>query len=261
MVTPNPENPDRGDRPSQAAPLEAIVVTDSTDASLRKLVHELASLIDGAGRYLGLASRDLADEAPHGAIRPHLNAATLAIDQAIHLIHAASRSLSATTTAITDAAANPGEHLDDIIRHACRVLRPLAQQAGVEINVRLSPDVRLVAPLPVYAVVANGLRNAIQASPRESKVDVVALVSQHADEPTLIIDILDAGSGPPEQISRVFEPAFSTRRNGAGLGLAIARDIVQTLDGTIALERRPTTRGAKLSIRIPLQPEHLLPPQ
>jgi signal transduction histidine kinase len=66
------------------------------------------------------------------------------------------------------------------------------------------------------------------------------------------IVVRDRGEGiPPEDLPRVFEPYFTTRRGGSGLGLAISRNIIEGLGGTITAS---STAGAGTEIRIVLPP-------
>jgi two-component system sensor histidine kinase AtoS len=64
------------------------------------------------------------------------------------------------------------------------------------------------------------------------------------------IEVIDRGIGiAPDDLPRVFEPFFTTRRTGSGLGLALARNIIEGLGGTIAADSRP---GAGTTVRIDL---------
>jgi signal transduction histidine kinase len=68
------------------------------------------------------------------------------------------------------------------------------------------------------------------------------------------IAVRDTGRGiPPEDLPRVFEPYFTTKRTGSGLGLAITRNIVEGLGGTIAVESRPE-EGTTMIIELPVAP-------
>jgi two-component system NtrC family sensor kinase len=67
----------------------------------------------------------------------------------------------------------------------------------------------------------------------------------------LRLAVTDDGRGiPPEAMGRVFEPAFSTTSSGAGLGLAIARRLVESWGGTITLTSTP---GRGTTVRLVLR--------
>ncbi|HXH06337.1 MAG TPA: ATP-binding protein, partial [Vicinamibacterales bacterium] len=68
------------------------------------------------------------------------------------------------------------------------------------------------------------------------------------------IVVRDTGPGiPPEDVPRVFEPYFTTKRTGSGLGLAITRNIVEGLGGTIGVESRPE-EGTAMIVELPAAP-------
>jgi signal transduction histidine kinase len=71
---------------------------------------------------------------------------------------------------------------------------------------------------------------------------------------TVAIVVTDRGGGiAAEDLARVFEPYFTTRRTGTGLGLPIARNIVEGLGGTIAVQTRPGD-GTEMRIELPDRP-------
>jgi signal transduction histidine kinase len=66
----------------------------------------------------------------------------------------------------------------------------------------------------------------------------------------IVIVVGDSGPGiPPEVLVHIFDPYFTTRRGGTGLGLPIAKNIVEGLGGTIAARSEP---GAGTEIRVEL---------
>ncbi len=94
----------------------------------------------------------------------------------------------------------------------------------------------------VKEVLVNLMENARDAGAREVRVQV--------DGDGLRLTVTDDGRGiPPEAMGRVFEPAFSTTSSGAGLGLAIARRLVESWGGTITLT---STSGRGTTVRLVL---------
>jgi len=64
--------------------------------------------------------------------------------------------------------------------------------------------------------------------------------------------VTDTGPGiPPELHPRIFEPSFSTKTSGAGLGLAIARQSAETMGGSMDFESVPG-RGTTMRVNLPL---------
>jgi signal transduction histidine kinase len=83
---------------------------------------------------------------------------------------------------------------------------------------------------------------------------VIVRTTLHGDR--VGISIIDQGTGIAlEDMAHIFDPYFTTRRAGTGLGLPIAKNIVEGLDGTIAVTSRQG-RGTEIHIDLPLRPEH-----
>jgi signal transduction histidine kinase len=143
-------------------------------------------------------------------------------------------------------------------------VRPLLEEAADESRLH-APHVQVSVavdepglwadgdPERVHQVVANLLENAVRHSPAGGRVEVRA----HPDRGRVAIEVLDEGPGiPEEEASRVFErfyrvdSARSSSHGGAGLGLAIARWIVDLHGGDIRAERRAPT-GCRMIVLLP----------
>ena len=79
----------------------------------------------------------------------------------------------------------------------------------------------------------------------------IELVTRNATPGRVSIEVRDRGVGiAPDDLSRVFDPFFTTRRTGTGLGLAITRRIIEGLGGTITVTSRPG-QGTDVRIELP----------
>lgn len=105
------------------------------------------------------------------------------------------------------------------------------------------PDTEVFAdPGQLSQIVVNILRNAVQHSGRERNALEIQLVggrTREAGGP--LLDILDNGVGiPPETLNRIFEPFFTSRNDGTGLGLYIVRELAELNDIDIRYLPPPT---------------------
>jgi len=98
-----------------------------------------------------------------------------------------------------------------------------------------------------YAVLANLLRNAVQASPADRSAEARVF----AEKGSLVFTVRDHGAGlPAGQEARIFDPFFTTRTTGTGLGLALARRIVELHGGSISA-RNADDGGALFRVELP----------
>ena len=131
----------------------------------------------------------------------------------------------------------------------------LASQAAAQ-NVRMVQEldlnaatVRMYGPQLTQAFL-NLVLNAMQAVPNGGTVTIRSGVTP-ADS-TARVAISDTGPGiPAEHLDRVFEPYFTTKEGGTGLGLALARKIVEEHQGTIRAENAPGG-GATFVVTLPI---------
>lgn len=98
-------------------------------------------------------------------------------------------------------------------------------------------------------VVTNLVKNAVQAL--QGKEDPKIVVSVEDEEDTVCISVCDNGGGIPEENKdKVFEPKFTTKSSGMGLGLAMVKNIVETYNGTISFISKPD-KGTIFKVRFP----------
>lgn len=117
----------------------------------------------------------------------------------------------------------------------------------VEIEAEGAPPSWSLDPGLLQQALANLLRNALQASPDGAAATAVLA----ADNGSLVFRVRDRGEGVPDaDRERIFEPFYTTRTRGTGLGLAVARRIVGLHGGTITAANHPDG-GAVFEVRIP----------
>jgi two-component system nitrogen regulation sensor histidine kinase NtrY len=100
-------------------------------------------------------------------------------------------------------------------------------------------------------IITNLVKNAIQAIPEE-QLEKQVVVSVNAEEDNVIIAVKDNGIGIDiENTERIFEPKFTTKTSGMGLGLGIIKNIIENYKGTITFETEPG-KGSTFIVSLPI---------
>lgn len=109
----------------------------------------------------------------------------------------------------------------------------------------------LADPIQLVQAFGNILLNAIQAMPEGGRL---TLKSEAIEDRQVAVSIQDTGVGiPPANLERIFEPLFTTKAKGIGLGLAICRALVEEHGGTVEV-RSEVGQGSTFTIRLPSAP-------
>ena len=141
--------------------------------------------------------------------------------------------------------------LTELVAQVVELLRldPLAQ--GVRLLENLEAISAEVDPDQLRQVLLNLVRNALQAVSHHGEVRVaLSLVGE-----TARLCVWDsAGTIPSDDLPRLFEPFFTRRAGGTGLGLSMAHSIIRAHGGTIKVESAPE-RGTEVLVMLPLKSE------
>ncbi len=139
-----------------------------------------------------------------------------------------------------------------IIQEAIAACRVLAQTSNVEIVSRIDVDLPPVSvdSRRMSEVFRNILDNAIQHSGGGGKVEIEARVFEDGQGNWVECSVRDSGPGfAPDDIPRLFEPFFTKRQGGTGLGLALAQRAIEQHGGRIIARNAPEG-GAEMLIRL-----------
>ena len=123
-----------------------------------------------------------------------------------------------------------------------------AAEGRVRLEVGETPLLIRGDPSQLQQVLSNLVSNARDASPPDQPIVLRAA----ADDGMLDLAVIDRGSGiAPEIRDRIFEPLFTTKRRGKGLGLAVVHQIVRAHGGSIRV-RSEVGEGSAFHLRLPL---------
>ena len=99
-------------------------------------------------------------------------------------------------------------------------------------------------------ILTNLVKNAIQACDEVPEPSVVVNLQKKNDK--VCIRVTDNGHGiTQEHIDKIFEPKFTTKTSGMGLGLAMVKNIVETYDGQIEVESSTSSKGTSFFVWLP----------
>ena len=204
------------------------------------VVHNLRNHMATAQAYLKEIDPRKLDDVD----RDRLETATGDTDDAVKVL----RSLSQGVTPKVSYAPNPVD-LNDLVTRAVGRARPRARAKDVQVAIRESAtDVKVKAdPLLMREVMTNLLNNAIEAAPNGGKVEIST--GRRANG-WPYVSVGDNGPGvPDDRRHHLFEPHFTTKEGGTGLGLFMSYGIVREHQGQLLFEG--SRRGAVFTVILP----------
>ncbi len=140
--------------------------------------------------------------------------------------------------------------LNEVVKGTLELLLPEIENRGVSLREKLArqlPEVHL-DPVQIRQALVNLIKNALQAMTRDG---VLTLETGRTSE-SVWVSISDSGTGiPAEQLKRIFEPFYTTKKKGSGLGLMIVQRIVRDHGGRVDLESH-VDQGTTFRISLPL---------
>jgi len=144
--------------------------------------------------------------------------------------------------------------VNEICRQALHLLHRDALFRRTHLDLLLEPRLKPVVgdPVQLQQVVLNLALNALDAA--STSTDERAVTIRTANEENMVaVSIRDTGPGlPPEVSKHLFEPFFSTKSEGLGMGLSIVASIVERHHGRIGAENHPA-RGAVFRVLLPMR--------
>jgi two-component system NtrC family sensor kinase len=142
--------------------------------------------------------------------------------------------------------------INAVLRDVLALARPQLERAGVRSQCNLDPQLPAADSVPGHLkqVFLNLILNAIEAMPTGG---VLRVTTRTAGQGSITIDFADTGRGiAPEDLPMIFEPFFTSKERGAGLGLAVSYGIVQAHAGGIEVNSVPG-EGTTFSVRLPVK--------
>jgi signal transduction histidine kinase len=204
------------------------------------VVHNLRNHVATAVGYL----REIRQERLDPVDRDAVNMAAEAANDAVVVL----RSLSQGATPKVSYASEPTD-LNELVTRALSMARPRARAKEIQLAIREAPDdVRVKAdPLLLREVITNLVNNAIDAAPMNGRVE---LRTGRRGNGWPYFSVVDNGPGVlDDNRHHLFEPHFTTKESGTGLGLFMSYGIVKEHQGQLLYEGN--RRGAVFTVMLP----------
>lgn len=140
--------------------------------------------------------------------------------------------------------------LNEVVEKTLELLRPELDNRGIVVRTKLARHLPAtpIDPTQTQQALLNLVKNAMQAMTKGG-----TLTLQTGESPEAVwVSVADTGGGiPQEQLNRIFEPFYTTKKKGSGLGLMIVQRIVRAHNGRIELESH-VGRGTTFRLWLPL---------
>ena len=141
-------------------------------------------------------------------------------------------------------------NVNQLIEQATQAIEPQVNQAGAKVNLYFSQQGCEI--LGNVSALTGAIHNLIHNSLSVIKADAVIDMSAYCQGEYAYISVRDNGPGiSAEQADKIFEPFYTSRSQGTGLGLAVVKSVTNAHQGEVSLISKPG-EGAHFCIKIPL---------
>jgi two-component system, sporulation sensor kinase E len=209
------------------------------------VAHEIGNPLNSLNIHLQLIERELRklDGQKHGELQESIKVARAEVDRLDSIITQFLRAIRPTRPQLRP------EDVNSIVEEAVRFFAPEINDRNIVVEQELRSD------LPMLEIDRDQMKqafyNVIKNSFEAMKNRGILRIRTDMDESHVIIRFTDTGGGiSAENLSRIFEPYFTTKTSGTGLGLLIVRRIVREHGGEMSIESSEG-KGLTLTIRLP----------
>jgi len=148
----------------------------------------------------------------------------------------------------------------EIIEEAALLVDRELSKENITLTIETEPELPLIRGdrVQLQQVLVNLMVNAGQAMSEQSGPRTVTVSAGHAESDSLAVTVKDTGPGiAPQDLPRLFQPFFTTKHGGMGMGLAICRTTVEAHGGQLSVVSAPGS-GATFRLTLPIFQEHSL---
>ncbi len=206
------------------------------------LAHEIRNPLAGIAGVIEIIGRDLPSSSPARSVVKDVRQEISRINQIV-------------TDLLQTARPHPPRvrksDLNVTVEHAVMLGRQQALAKSVEITLHKDPSLPEVEhdSDQIHQVMLNLLLNALQAIDQRGKIEVT--LAQRG--PNAVVEVMDNGRGiAPDHLPNIFRPFYTTKGEGTGLGLSLARRIIEDHQGRIDVTSA-VGKGTTFSVIVPVQ--------
>jgi len=210
------------------------------------VAHEIGNPLNSLNIHLQLMERELKNLPAENVarIREDIQVAREEIARLDRIINQFLRAVRPTAPDLQRVSIN------EIVNESLTLMEREIQNRDILVELELATGLPrcLVDRAQLKQVFYNLIKNALQAM----RAGGILRIRTEASETHIAISFIDTGHGiAPEQIGRIFEPYYTTKPTGSGLGLMIVQRIVREHGGTIDVESNPA-RGTTVRLKLPI---------
>lgn len=214
------------------------------------IAHEIHQPLHAAQLFAEAARRNLESESPGGistaidCMREISNAVTRTATIIRHL-----RSFSTTKPTKIEPL-----DMNQVVHEVADVMSYETRRAGVKLSFDLDEN---LPPwngdrVQIQQVIVHLLRNAYEAMPSDNPGDCQVTIRTNLSPDSLLVDIVDNGPGTQlDDVERLFDPFYTTKREGLGMGLSICKTIAESLNAEVEARKNPD-RGLTFTLKLHL---------
>ena len=208
------------------------------------LAHEIRNPLAGIAGVIEIVGRDLPESSPAKAVVKDVREEIAQINRILTDLLGTARPRASEMRA---------SDLNTTVEHAVMLARQ--QVLSKPIKIEFAPSAELMEvdhdSDQVHQVLLNLLLNSVQAIEGPGLVRVAVFTKEGSED--AVITVSDTGRGiPAEHLPNIFRPFYTTKGNGTGLGLSLARRIVEEHHGRIEVESN-SGKGTTFSVTLPLR--------
>lgn len=220
--------------------IELLESAASVGSATAMIAHEINNILTPIGNYAELALRNIDDkklvEKALKRSRDNCKKAAKVVEAVLNISNGTSRSKEKVCLA---------ELVDEVFDCLCRDFN----KDGITLKIQIDKSLTVFAEkVKLQQVFMNLILNARQAMLKTG--GTLTICAERQDD-FINIEVCDTGSGiKPENISMIFNPFFTTKTGGTGLGLAFCKKVTEQHGGTISVESN-SAQGSVFKIKLP----------